>query len=79
MLLIIAQVGKYYLSIVFKALSGHYPNCSGKTALLKCLCRLLELIGVIYVDGENSSKTDPSALAKRILYLSSEADSSIDG
>jgi len=55
------------------------PNGSGKTTLLKCLCRLLEPVGAIYVDGENLSKIDPSALARKISYLSSEVESSIDG
>lgn len=55
------------------------PNGSGKTTLLKCLCRLLEPVGVIYVDGESLSKIDPSALARKISYLSSEVESSIDG
>lgn len=55
------------------------PNGSGKTTLLRCLCRLLKPIGAVYIDGEEISRIDLNKLSRKISYISSEVDSSIDG
>lgn len=55
------------------------PNGSGKTTLLKCLCRLLKPLGAIYIQGEEISRIGLNKLSRKISYLSSEIDSSMDG
>lgn len=50
------------------------PNGSGKTTLLKCLGRLLEPRGVVYVDSINIKELKPKEVAKLFGYVPQRSD-----
>lgn len=45
------------------------PNGAGKTTLIKCIARLINCQGNMFINEENISSFDPHSLARKISYV----------